>query len=576
MVFEDFTSYTEVDPGSHIERTANHIDHLCYNNEDAYIYKDYGVGHFTDFDIDFEATWVSSSAGTSIVAASLCVLSNNLDDSRSISLNYDGIFARFRRRDGGSETIDLYTVIGGSAVQDNYEPGPALEGSTFYFTLKRSGTNVSLEIYSDATRTVLLDTLTGTQGTAFRYLMGTSSWNNGNAIYIDADFDDLDLHETIDASQDLQTEFIIPFSDFVEFSAEFTVKQGFENLKSIFTVPERAAALSVYFSVRHTDQLELPVELAVNQFNATPLEIWGALRVNQQYNISNARGIGFYWWGAGAPDHLTEFEMHSPTGYWRAYFPDGPANWHYVFIPMSNFIELGLDGSRPDPTDVVAFLWTYHTTGTRKVLDLTIWYVVPPDLKAIVTVRQSTTKELSSKFKVSHDGAPQELHAEFKLRQKTIDLKAEFSLNQYDGSSNLLCMFTVDELIDIYEVDGTTTGTVYAPSDAFEEIPEMTYTLDLEEGDKVIIMFEANFYISPVNYGRFRIEAGGAAITFNAKISNDSSSASSTRTHLKTLIGKYEATIDETIIFNVTWRSNGTDNLWNTDVERKMIIQHIH
>jgi len=203
-----------------------------------------------------------------------------------------------------------------------------------------------------------------------------------------------------------------------------------------------------------SDFAELSTEFTVKQ---SFLEIWGILRVNQQYNISNARGIGFYWWGAGAPDHLTEFEMHSPTGYWRAYFPDGPANWHYVFIPMSSFTELGLDGSRPDATDVTAFLWTYHTTGTRKVLDLTIWFVVPPDLKGIFIVRQSTTNDLPVEFKISRDGAPQELRAEFRLRQETIDLKTEFSLRQYNVE--LFCQFEVGTMRDaqIFTNSGTWT-----------------------------------------------------------------------------------------------------------------------
>jgi len=138
MTLEDFTEYTELDPNSHIGKTTHHIDHLGFTNEDAYIYKDYGAGHFTDFEIDFEATWVSTSGGTAVVMVSFCVLTNNLDDTRVISRNYDGIFARFRRRDGGSQTIDLYVVTGGSATQYNYEPGTPLEGNTYYFTLKRT------------------------------------------------------------------------------------------------------------------------------------------------------------------------------------------------------------------------------------------------------------------------------------------------------------------------------------------------------------------------------------------------------------------------------------------------------
>lgn len=105
----------------------------------------------------------------------------------------------------------------------------------------------------------------------------------------------------------------------------------------------------------------------------------------------------------------------------------------------------------------------------------------------------------------------------------------------------------------------------------------MTKTLTLKTGDKVIVIFEANFYIAGSNYGRFLINAGGSPIAFEGRASNDSSGASSSRTHLKTFIAIYEALADGDITFNVTWKTGiGSGNFKIYGNDRKLILEHIH
>lgn len=47
---EDFTTFTKVDPNSHIVVvSAAHIDFTNWDNESTYLYRDYGADFFSDF-----------------------------------------------------------------------------------------------------------------------------------------------------------------------------------------------------------------------------------------------------------------------------------------------------------------------------------------------------------------------------------------------------------------------------------------------------------------------------------------------------------------------------------------------
>jgi len=456
----DFTTFSKVDPNGAISFTSTRLTFTDFHREEnAWAYFDYGAGFFTDYEHWLELYVDAINLYGAIAARALITLAAGGPDNWVDNDGRDQI-GIYIRSTGTSNQFSLTLRRSHSGSSANGTEIILNTGIIYYLKWLKSGVDHSLEIYSDSDRLILIGiiTLTDVGDYNYRYLLGVQSYTAGaNAYEVTGYIQNYYLAPFTDVSTSLKAEFFTAYGGWVNLKAQFIVKQNFEDLKAIFILKQLYEELSAYFSVRHTTQAELPAELTINQFNATPLEILGGFRVNQQYNISNARGIGFYWWGAGAPDHLTEFEMHSPTGYWRARFPDGPANWHYVFISMSSFTELGLDGSRPDATDVTAFLWTYHTTGTRKVLGLAIWFVEPPDFKGIFTVRQLVAKDLSVEFKVSHDGAPQDLRAEFRLRQETIDLKTEFSLRQYNVE--LFCQFEVGTIRDvqIFTSDGIWT-----------------------------------------------------------------------------------------------------------------------
>ena len=82
--YEDFTGYTEVDPGGHIAKTANHVDFQDYRTEDAYLYKDKGAGHFADFTHKID---VKSVSGALWHQAHVWLLSNDVDDAKGLLNN---------------------------------------------------------------------------------------------------------------------------------------------------------------------------------------------------------------------------------------------------------------------------------------------------------------------------------------------------------------------------------------------------------------------------------------------------------------------------------------------------------
>ena len=79
MQKEDYTGYTEVETGDRIQKTANHIDLLAYRNEDSYLYKDFGVGHFKDFVHDLRISIVGTAEDNWGFAC--WMLSNVVDDA---------------------------------------------------------------------------------------------------------------------------------------------------------------------------------------------------------------------------------------------------------------------------------------------------------------------------------------------------------------------------------------------------------------------------------------------------------------------------------------------------------------
>jgi len=218
----------------------------------------------------------------------------------------------------------------------------------------------------------------------------------------------------------------------VNLYAEFEAGQGSVNLYGKFIVRHAAlkdlkagfdsqasVRLSAEVIIRHSASANLPGKFTVLQWME---DILSRLRIERIYNLKGSAGIAFYWQGAdNPPESIVDFIVESPTGFWVAEFYDGPARLRYVFIPWTLFRETGLDGSRPDMTQIDAFTWIVHTNGLRR-----IDYIHAPifgNLYAIFEVRQTTSTNLKAGFRIRQSF--KNLAAKFEVMVSRVDLIEE-------------------------------------------------------------------------------------------------------------------------------------------------------
>ena len=175
---QDFTTYTETDPNSHISKTASTITFTNLpRNEDAYVYKDFGSSYFTDFTID---STIGLTAGDDSCVIMVTTVTNSIDDARGIELASGYYLSIYMYKSGTTLGLILRECDAGTAYNSSTYSGTI--GTTYYLRLERAGTAGTLKIYSDAARSSLLTTLSLTlhTTTAFRYLYGVQTYNSGH------------------------------------------------------------------------------------------------------------------------------------------------------------------------------------------------------------------------------------------------------------------------------------------------------------------------------------------------------------------------------------------------------------
>lgn len=191
MVYEDFTTYTEVDPGGFLTVIANKVTatNMPYSTA-CWVKKDYGAGHFGDFEhllkitvTDFEA-WAYVEYWRLTADDAIRTGSEAFAANKSISVHTDSTTGNFK--------IGLVNWV--TPAADHYQHGSGT--GTFYLTIKRVGTTGTCKIYSDAARTVLVDTLSLTlPNTTYRYLLVSTSREDPGTEDLSCTTENLDLQE---------------------------------------------------------------------------------------------------------------------------------------------------------------------------------------------------------------------------------------------------------------------------------------------------------------------------------------------------------------------------------------------
>jgi hypothetical protein len=163
--YEDLTTYTETDSDSDITITENKCDVSSMRRDaDSYVYKDFGAAHFGDFTINFECLVSGTHLNGSAV---MCMLSNTVGTIQDQIVANDGIVFH---ASGGAGSLTFSLSDYNTDNTDSYVDG-GTTSNLLYCTFTRVGTTATVKIYSNATRTTLIDTISITsQGTALRYL----------------------------------------------------------------------------------------------------------------------------------------------------------------------------------------------------------------------------------------------------------------------------------------------------------------------------------------------------------------------------------------------------------------------
>jgi len=197
MVYEDFTTFTEVEPDNRIQVAENHVDFQPYNNEDSYLYKDYLAGHFGDFEHLIDIEYVTSD---NLGQGCAWILSNYIDDYKYLNDN-NKEHLRLQLYTAGGGEKRLYIVShssGGVQATDYYVCSLA---TPYYLRIERSSTTLTCKIYSTSELRDIggvpdIDTLTVTCiNDTFRYLFVASTWNAGSGEDADINIDNLDIQE---------------------------------------------------------------------------------------------------------------------------------------------------------------------------------------------------------------------------------------------------------------------------------------------------------------------------------------------------------------------------------------------
>lgn len=201
--YEDFTIYTEVDvPANHIQLVGtNHIDFEAHRDEDCYLYKDYGVDYFTDFEHWVDVRIVSGSAN--YVGNYVWALAHVIDDMKGIrDANEEALGIQFYYNTVVDVSLVLVELEGG-----NYHEDTILISLNTWYYLKiiKSGVSLTCEICSTEAKRIIggaVDigtlSLTLVASHSHRYVYGCNTYNSATDRYTVNDVENLDLFEVED------------------------------------------------------------------------------------------------------------------------------------------------------------------------------------------------------------------------------------------------------------------------------------------------------------------------------------------------------------------------------------------
>ena len=186
---EDFTTWTNV--GAYKVVTPDKITITNMPRSiDAYMYKSFGSGHFSDFEHlhSFKLTSTPDNG-----AGGFWALSNLVDDT--LALFGDDVITLYTSVDSGVNKVRLRQYTAGSLIGNSVFSG-AVDNTQYWDKASRSGTSVQDLIYDDVDLTSLVIILSFTgDTTTLRHALAAMSYNSGDPNLISFEVSAFDFQE---------------------------------------------------------------------------------------------------------------------------------------------------------------------------------------------------------------------------------------------------------------------------------------------------------------------------------------------------------------------------------------------
>lgn len=193
MAYEDFIAFWEESDVAGLITVEKHklTGTAMDKTAVSYVRRDFGAAHFSDFEHLLKTVTTSLDIGAS---GGFWALTTNVATTNYQEMtDNDDAIGLYHFQSDGAYLIRIKDFFDDEL--DDYNSGGLI---TAYLTIKRRGTAFSCKIYSDATRTTLVDTIAVTdQGTKFRYMFAMFGRGGAGAAALTETCENLDLQEPV-------------------------------------------------------------------------------------------------------------------------------------------------------------------------------------------------------------------------------------------------------------------------------------------------------------------------------------------------------------------------------------------
>ena len=176
MPLEDFGTFDENDANGYFGVSAHTIAVTALTSVANHnVVKDYGVDFFGNLPLGHE--WDAEVSASANSSAMVCLAMTNTPEKlysehRPENDNEPSVWCLFAKSSGAEMQFTLQTF----GTTNVFDIGTWSDNTRIYFTLTRSGTTFILEMYSDSSRTTLIDTLSiDSISTAFQHLFAVNN-----------------------------------------------------------------------------------------------------------------------------------------------------------------------------------------------------------------------------------------------------------------------------------------------------------------------------------------------------------------------------------------------------------------